>query len=156
MAAIGDVWADGVWATGVWADGVWFKTAVATTAVAAKGGWLSSEQVAQLRKIIASAERKEENESRRKGKRRAKRLAELEALYDTVTGVLPPDTIEAVSEAVRPFSEASDAPLPPVQAVDWASLLASMEAVQALSNAILEASRMRQEDEMMEILMWVV
>ena len=120
---------------------------------ATTGGWLSPEQVSRLRRIAEESERDHTKESRRKKQRVAKRLAELESIYNAINGLIPAEAVESVVEAVKPFAAASDSVVPPVQAVDWPALLASMEAVSALSAALLEASSARQEEELMILLM---
>lgn len=110
------------------------------------GGWLSPEQVRRLRQIAEDNGRDRTNESRRRRQRREKRLRELEEIFNQVQGIIPGPAVEAVAEAVRPFSASSDTQLPPVEAIDFTALLQSVEAVQALTNALLEASTLRQEE----------
>lgn len=67
---------------------------------------------------------------RRKRRTDAERMAEMQLAYARLMGEVPEPVAAAVAEAVRPHVEtASDARLPPVDAIDWASLAKDLAAI---------------------------
>lgn len=69
--------------------------------------------------------------SKRKRRTDAERIAELQRVYARIVGEAGPAA--AVVAAVQPYVEvASDARLPPVEAIDWRGLLRDLDAVAVL------------------------
>ena len=69
--------------------------------------------------------------SKRKRRTDAERIAELQRVYARVMGEAEPAA--AVVAAVQPYVEvASDARVPPVEAIDWRGLLRDLDAIAVL------------------------
>lgn len=117
------------------------------------GGWVPPETIAKLRQLVRDARRDREDDSRSRRKRTERRIQELAEIYDNLTGVAPVSASPVIREAVEGFAASSDAPIPPMQAIDWTALLASMEAVERLSIAMLEAADMQAEEDEIVLLM---
>ncbi len=109
------------------------------------GGWLSPEQVRELRKTARKAQKALETGKKRRRQEASARIGELEAVYDRIHGlVADPEPLAAI---VKPFAESSDMPTPPTLAVDWKALAQDMGAVSALAGALIETSKLRNEEE---------
>lgn len=120
---------------------------------ATKGGWLSPEQVRQLEQLIRDARRPREDDSRKRKKRTERRVNELRQLYDEVNGLIPAEAAQEIAEAVEPYTASYDTAIPPPPAIDWQALLSSMDAVERLSLAILDAADLTAEEDELILLM---
>lgn len=134
------------------------------------GGWLSDEQVRDLRRRAKRAEKAAREHREQKERDKAKLRETLEAAYDRV--MLPPeraaavlrdggDVMAAVAQVVEPFrTEApSDGTTAFVVQIDWSALIVDLSAVRALVEALARTQATRaafeadEEDAVMAILL---
>lgn len=148
-----DAWG-GAWGT---AWGVSWGAGAAVAATTNRGGWLSAEQVASLRKIARRTEKTRQRRWKAKRDEQAEFLAELSQIYNRIEGIIvaspeAEDVRDAVRDYVQPKGMAPGR-VPLSSRIDFVALLASAQATARLATALAQLGAERRDEEVFVLLM---
>lgn len=144
-----NVWG-GSWGTS-WGTS-WAESQAPAVDTRNRGGWLSPEQLRNVRRIIREAELASHDRDELKRRIAKARIDELEAIYDRVLGI-PGIEESPVAEAVAPYSVDTERAVPEAARIDWRALHANTEAVARLARAMARFVEDREEEEAVMLLL---
>jgi hypothetical protein len=118
------------------------------------GGWLSPEQVRELKRRDRKAQKVEKDHQRRRESRDQRRVRKLAEVYDQLTGARHLPAAQEVEKVVRPFVRAeADMVMPPAEAIDWSVLGLTPQAMTALQSALIELEAQEEDEAVMVLLL---